>query len=73
MAAQSAQGSESSRGQWAQSVYRSVSIWVETCVEYYEAAAMYEDLRRLSDAELRRCGLSRETLARDVCRGLGRS
>jgi hypothetical protein len=75
MSAQSAhdtQGSESSLGHWAQSVYQSVSTWVETCVEYYEAAAMYEDLSRLSDAELRRRGLSRDTLARDVCNGAGR-
>jgi hypothetical protein len=75
MAAQSlhdTQGSDSSLGQWALSVYQSVSIWVETCIEYYEAAAMYEDLSRLSDAELRRRGLSRDSLARDVCNGARR-
>jgi hypothetical protein len=31
---------------------------------------MYEQLSRLSDAELKRRGLSRDTLARDVCKGL---
>ena len=36
-------------------------------VDYHKAAAMYEQLSNLSDAELRRRGLSRATLARDVC------
>jgi hypothetical protein len=44
-----------------------VAAWIETCVAYYEAAALYEQLSGLSDAELHRRGLSRETLARDVC------
>jgi hypothetical protein len=35
--------------------------------DHYAAAAMYEQLSRLSDAELQRRGLSRSTLARDVC------
>ena len=40
--------------------------WTKTCAEYYTAAAMYENLSALSDAELTRRGLSRTTLARDV-------
>lgn len=40
--------------------------WVTACGEAYVASAMYEDLSRLSDAELRRRGLSREDLAREV-------
>ena len=40
---------------------------IETCADYYEAADMYEQLSKLADAELRRRGLSRATLARDVC------
>jgi hypothetical protein len=59
-------------GGW-QPAGRKVSIgrWIADCVEvlsgYYAAAATYEQLSRLSDAELRRRGLSRDTLARDVC------
>jgi hypothetical protein len=41
-------------------------VWADTCAEYYAAAAMYEQLSALSDAELTRRGLSRATLARDV-------
>jgi hypothetical protein len=41
--------------------------WVETCADYYVAAAKYEQLSRLSDAELHRRGLCRATLAWDLC------
>ena len=41
--------------------------WVKACGDYYAAAALYEQLSALSDAELTRRGLSRATLARDVC------
>ena len=41
--------------------------WLRTCGDYYDAAMTYEDLSRLSNAELERRGLSRDTLARDVC------
>ena len=40
--------------------------WMYTAADYYAAAAMYEDLSRLSDAELTRRGLSRKGLARHV-------
>ena len=40
--------------------------WVESCADAYATAALYGELTRLSDAELRRRGLARETLARDV-------
>jgi hypothetical protein len=40
---------------------------MESCMAYYEAAALYDQLSGLSNAELHRRGLSRETLARDVC------
>ena len=53
-----------------------IAAWIETCADYYAAAALYDGLRRLSDAELHKRGLSRETLARDVCgscdRAIGR-
>jgi hypothetical protein len=43
-----------------------LATWVDTCAEYRAAAAIYEQLSALSDAELARRGLSRATLARDV-------
>lgn len=41
--------------------------WIRTAADYYDAAATYEDLARLSDAELERRGLNRASLAREVC------
>ena len=52
---------------------RFLSTWATSCADYYAAAAMYENLSRLSDAELHRRGLSRETLGRDVCRACDRT
>jgi hypothetical protein len=43
------------------------AAWIETCSGYYQAAARYDQLSCLSDAELHRRGLSRATLAREVC------
>jgi hypothetical protein len=40
--------------------------WVKTCADYHAGASVYEQLSRLSDAELRRRGLSRSTLAQVV-------
>jgi hypothetical protein len=45
-----------------------IACWIITAADYYSAAAVYEQLSRLSDAELQRRGLSRATLARDVVR-----
>lgn len=42
--------------------------WVSACADACAVARMYEQQRRLSDAELKRRGLSRETLARDLWR-----
>jgi hypothetical protein len=44
-----------------------LATWCETCADYYEAATLFEELCRLSNAELQRRGLSRATLAQDVC------
>jgi hypothetical protein len=41
--------------------------WLNTCRSYFAAAAIYNEMRGLSDAELKRRGLSRDTLARDIC------
>lgn len=43
-----------------------LAAWVGTCADYYQAAALYDDLSRLSDAELGRRGQSRATLAWDL-------
>ena len=51
---------------WIRCVGLRIVAWVDTCADYYAAAAMYEQLSALSDAELMRRGLSRATLARDV-------
>src|SRR5262249_11966043 len=51
---------------WLRCVGRRTVMWADTCADYYAAAARYEQLSALSDAELRRRGLSRATLARDV-------
>ena len=40
--------------------------WADACADHWAAAAMYEQLSALSDAELARRGLSRATLSRDV-------
>ncbi len=47
--------------------------WATTCADYYRAAALYEQLSALSDAELARHGLCRENLARDICAGCDRT
>lgn len=47
-------------------LWAKTAVWCRTCADYYNAAAVYEQLSGLSDAELQRRGLSRETLARDV-------
>jgi len=52
---------------WLRATVARVTAWWATCRDYYVAAATYEELSRLSDAELARRGLDRATLARDVC------
>jgi hypothetical protein len=55
------------------SLARFLIQWVNACADYYAAAAMYEQLRRLSDGELHKRGLSRDTLARDLCHSCDRT
>jgi len=45
---------------------RRIADWLATAADYYTAAAVYEQLSGLSDAELQRRGLSRATLAWDI-------
>ena len=52
-------------GQW-RSGLRS---WLKRCAESYAAAVAYDNLSRLSDAELNHRGLSRDILARDLAAG----
>ena len=47
---------------YIKSIGRRLAIWADTCADYYAAAAMYQQLSALSDAELMRRGLSRSTL-----------
>ena len=47
--------------------------WLNACADYYAAAAIYEQLSKLSDAELYRRGLSRDTLSREVFRSCERT
>ena len=42
--------------------------WIEARAATAAEAALYEELSRLSDAELRRRGLSRGELHRSICR-----
>jgi tripartite-type tricarboxylate transporter receptor subunit TctC len=62
---------------WRASSRRPPLWWLkatlETCRDYYRAAAIYDELRRLSGAELERRGLSPVTLARDICNVCGSS
>jgi hypothetical protein len=50
------------------SLVQRVAMWMKACGDYWEAAALYDELRKLSNAELSRRGLSRDALARHACR-----
>ena len=43
-----------------------IAKWLRACTDYYAASALYEQLNRLSDAELHRRGMNRSTLGRNV-------
>ena len=43
--------------------------WLKKCADAYSNAVVYENLSRLSDAELKHRDLSRDILARDVGAG----
>jgi hypothetical protein len=51
---------------WINSIGGRIATWADACADYHAAAAMYEQLSALSDAELMRRDLSRATLARHV-------
>ena len=57
------------RTSWLRSISARFVAWVKTCADHYTAAAAYEGLSRLSDAQLHHRGLSRDILARDLSAG----
>jgi hypothetical protein len=65
-------GAKGGIGRAAKSLAAKASAWIDTCADYYAAAAIYEHLSKLSEAELNRRGLSRTTLASDIARVCGR-
>lgn len=48
------------------SIAKAISDYIDMMADFYAAATLYDELSRLSDAELHRRGLSRDILARDV-------
>ena len=50
-----------------------IAVWLATAADYYIAAAVCEQLSGLSDAELRRRGLTRATLAWDISQACDRA
>jgi hypothetical protein len=48
------------------SLMKSCAVWMNRFADNWAAATLYDSLRSLSDAELRKRGLSRATLAHDV-------
>jgi hypothetical protein len=51
---------------WFRSQLNWLVGWMKGCADNYAAAAAYENLSRLSDAELRHRSLHRDVLARDL-------
>jgi hypothetical protein len=45
---------------------KSVGAYIHKMADFYAAAKLYDELSKLSDSELHRRGLSRDTLACDV-------
>ena len=46
------------------SMAKTIGVWLDARADAWAAAALYDQLRRLSDEELRRRGLTRDTVAR---------
>jgi hypothetical protein len=61
-----ASGSAIRRSDLLRTLASHVATGLDTWADHWAAAAMYQQLYRLSDAELARRGLARATLARDV-------
>ena len=54
-------------------VWRCIADYAAVCARYHAGARLYEELARLSNAELRRRGLSRDTIAREICAACDRA
>jgi hypothetical protein len=48
------------------SLMKACTVWISRYADNWAAATMYDSLRSLSNAELRKRGLSHATLAHDV-------
>ena len=66
-------GSSLSASSRIKSFRQHIVTWLNTSADYYTAAALYDELRGLSHAELQKRGLSRATLARVVCSACDRA
>jgi hypothetical protein len=51
---------------WISSMAKAIGDYIDMMADFYAAATLYDELSRLSDAELHRRGLARDILARDV-------
>jgi hypothetical protein len=51
------------------SMAKSITDYIDMMADFYAAATLYDELSKLSDAELHRRGLSRDSLAREVGAG----
>jgi hypothetical protein len=69
---EAAGANEPSRAPGLAALGRLITGWFETAADYCAAAALYESLAALSDAELSRRGLCRADLARSVCEACDR-
>ena len=58
---------------WLSVLGAQIRVGAATCADYYTAAARYEQLSSLCDAELARRRLSRATLAWDLCQACDRT
>jgi hypothetical protein len=56
---------------WFKSLGRRIVIWARDFADHWAAAAMYDQLSGLSDAQLARRGLSLGTLTHDVREAVG--
>ena len=59
-------GTEEAGGSLVANLRTRAAAWLRTCADYHAASAIYENLAGLSDAELHRRGLSRDTIAREA-------
>jgi hypothetical protein len=59
-------GSSASRRPSSTGLLARLAAWVKSRADRYAAATLYHELSRLSDTELKRRGLSRDILGRDL-------